>query len=95
MLKQKDLWRLGFHLMPPEGWLNDPNGLCQFQGQYHVFFQYSPKEAGPDGRPARTWGHYAGSSLMDLKFQGVPFWPTDAEDHDGCYSGSADRKSVV
>ena len=89
MLKQKDLWRLGFHLMPPEGWLNDPNGLCQFQGQYHVFFQYSPKEAGPDGRPARTWGHYAGSSLMDLKFQGVPFWPTDAEDHDGCYSGSA------
>lgn len=30
-----------FHIMPPAGWLNDPNGLCWFQGKYHVFFQYS------------------------------------------------------
>ena len=89
MLRQKDLWRLGFHLMPPEGWLNDPNGLCQFRGDYHVFFQYAPKEAGPDGRPARTWGHFAGKDLMHLKFCGVPFWPVDPADHDGCYSGSA------
>jgi beta-fructofuranosidase len=75
--------------MPPEGWLNDPNGLCQFQGMYHVFFQYSPSEPGPDGRYARTWGHYAGPDLLHLKFCGVPFWPVDAIDRDGCYSGSA------
>ena len=35
-------WRNGFHLMPPTGWLNDPNGLCQLGGTYHVFHQYSP-----------------------------------------------------
>lgn len=29
---QKDPWRLKFHLMPPAGWLNDPNGLCQMNG---------------------------------------------------------------
>lgn len=39
---QKDPWRLKFHLMPPAGWLNDTNGLCQMNGVYHVFFQYSP-----------------------------------------------------
>lgn len=85
---RNDGWRLGFHLMPPAGWLNDPNGLCQFRGTYHVYFQYSPVEKAPDGRSARTWGHYAGPDLLHLTFRGVPFWPEEL-DHDGCYSGSA------
>ena len=25
-------WRPGFHIAPPVGWLNDPNGLCQYKG---------------------------------------------------------------
>lgn len=29
-------FRLGHHLMPPVGWLNDPNGLCWYKGRYHV-----------------------------------------------------------
>ena len=33
-------WRQAFHLEPPRGWLNDPNGLCWFGGRYHVYFQY-------------------------------------------------------
>ncbi|MGN0364159.1 MAG: glycoside hydrolase family 32 protein [Bilifractor sp.] len=89
MLNDRKGWRLQYHLMPPDGWLNDPNGLCQFHGIYHVFFQYSPNTPGPDGRPARTWGHYTGKDLLHLQYQGVPFWPVDAIDHDGCYSGSA------
>ncbi|MCC6094223.1 MAG: glycoside hydrolase family 32 protein [Eubacterium sp.] len=89
MLKDRKGWRLQYHLMPPDGWLNDPNGLCQFHGMYHVFFQYSPNTPGPDGRTARTWGHYAGRDLLHLQFKGVPFWPVDTIDHDGCYSGSA------
>ena len=35
-------FRQRLHLMPPVGWLNDPNGLCQFGGVFHAFFQYSP-----------------------------------------------------
>ena len=35
-------FRQKLHLMPPTGWLNDPNGLCQFDNVYHAFFQYSP-----------------------------------------------------
>ena len=30
-------WRQAFHLEPPRGWLNDPNGLCWFGGRYHVY----------------------------------------------------------
>ena len=32
-------FRQRLHLMPPTGWLNDPNGLCQFKGLFHAFFQ--------------------------------------------------------
>ena len=31
-----------FHIMPPAGWLNDPNGLCQADGVFHAYFQYAP-----------------------------------------------------
>ena len=27
----EDPERLAFHLMPETGWMNDPNGLCQFK----------------------------------------------------------------
>ena len=47
---------LSFHLMPPSGWLNDPNGLCQLHGTYHIFFQYSPYSAIGEGD--KYWGHY-------------------------------------
>ena len=26
---KEDQWRMEYHVMPPVGWLNDPNGLCQ------------------------------------------------------------------
>ena len=39
---KSDPFRLKYHLMPPIGWLNDPNGLCQFKGKYYIFYQYSP-----------------------------------------------------
>ena len=47
--------RLRFHLMPPVGWMNDPNGLCWYNGNYHVFYQYSPFNA---NRGVIFWGHW-------------------------------------
>ena len=38
---KKDKNRLHFHMMPPTGWMNDPNGLCEFQGVNHIYFQYT------------------------------------------------------
>lgn len=39
---EKDPYRLSYHLMPPVGFLNDPNGLIKYQGVYHVFYQWNP-----------------------------------------------------
>ncbi len=37
--------RLAYHLMPETGWLNDPNGLMELDGVYHIYYQYDPFDA--------------------------------------------------
>lgn len=80
-------YRPKFHLIPPIGWMNDPNGLCQYKGTYHVFFQYSPEDA--EGAGMKNWGHYSSSNLIDWEYQGAALFPDESIDKDGVYSGSA------
>lgn len=85
-MRAGDPYRLKFHLMPPAGWLNDPNGLCWFKGRYHVFFQYSPFDAAGG---LKLWGHYASADLLSWEYLGVSIWPDSPQDLHGVYSGSA------
>ena len=78
--------RLKFHLMPKTGWLNDPNGLCQFNGTYHIYYQYTPFE--PTGE-LKTWGHYTTKDFIHYKDYGPVVFPDEDIDAHGVYSGSA------
>ena len=78
--------RLGHHLMPPVGWLNDPNGLCWYKGKYHVFFQYAPFDV--EGG-LKFWGHYTSEDMIDWKYEGTALYPDSSYDCHGVYSGSA------
>lgn len=79
-----DKYKLGFHLMPPTGWLNDPNGLCQFKGIYHVFFQYSPFDINGG---EKFWGHYTSKDMISWNYEGIAMAPDQEFDKDGVYSG--------
>lgn len=79
-------YRLKFHLMPPKGWMNDPNGLCFYKGLYHVFFQYAP--SGPCAYE-RYWGHYTSSDLVHWKYEGIAIRSDCAWDLNGAFSGCA------
>lgn len=72
-----------YHIFPIKGWMNDPNGLVYFKGQYHVFYQYYPKDSqwGP-----MHWGHVVSKDLIHWKTEPIALYP-DIED--GCFSGSA------
>lgn len=83
---RNDNWRLGYHVMPPVGWLNDPNGLCYFNGAYHLFFQYSPSD--PAGA-LKYWGHYVSQDLLSWEYKGIALYPDMPYDCNGVYSGSA------
>lgn len=83
----QDNWRQALHLEPPQGWLNDPNGLCWFHGFYHVYFQYCPTSA--EGNGDKLWGHYRSADLLHWQFRGIVLHPDTPDDRDGVYSGSA------
>ena len=83
----KGKWRQNLHIEPPEGWMNDPNGLCFFDGFYHVYFQYSPGT--PRGESVRRWGHYVSPDLLSWKYKGVVLDADIPEDRDGVFSGCA------
>lgn len=87
---KQDKYRLKYHLMPYVGWLNDPNGLCQFHGIYHIFYQYSPQdELGSNRGCAKGWGHYTTTDFINFIKEDNPLLPDSEIDKNGAYSGSA------
>lgn len=82
----EDPWRLTYHVMPPVGWLNDPNGVCQFNGTYHLYYQYSPTD--PNGG-LKYWGHATSEDLVTFTDHGIALYPDQSYDLHGVYSGSA------
>ena len=79
-------FRQKIHVMPPAGWLNDPNGLCQFGGVFHAYFQYSPFN--PEGG-VKLWGHCTSTDMVRWEYQGAALYPDQPFDCHGVYSGSA------
>lgn len=45
----QEKFRPRFHFTPQQNWINDPNGLIYYGGEYHMFYQYNPQ--------GNTWGH--------------------------------------
>ena len=85
-------WRPEYHLTPPTGWMNDPNGFIQYRGRYHLFFQFWPY--GPQWGPMH-WGHAVSDDLV--RWEHLPTALAPSEEYDsgenvagyGCFSGSA------
>ncbi|WP_156291299.1 glycoside hydrolase family 32 protein [Oceanobacillus salinisoli] len=81
-----DPYRLHYHVMPPVGLLNDPNGFVYYKNQYHLFYQWNPFAA---EHGAKFWGHYISDDLVHWKVAPIALAPDEWYDKNGCYSGSA------
>lgn len=83
---KKDPYLLSFHIYPEAGWLNDPNGLCEYKGRYHIYYQYSPLD---ENKSDTCWGHVSTEDFLNYKREDIFIYPDFKLDKDGAYSGSA------
>ena len=69
-----------YHYVNPEGTLNDPNGLCRWQGRWHLFYQAYPPED-----PRQHWGHAVSEDLIHWRDLPYCIYPDPER---CCFSGA-------
>ena len=64
--------RSQFHFSPAAKWMNDPNGMFFYAGEYHLFYQYCPDTTvwGP-----MHWGHAVSTDLVHWQHLPIALYP--------------------
>lgn len=78
----KEKHRPQFHFSSKRGWINDPNGMMYYAGEYHLFYQHNPYGW---GEGIKTWGHAISEDLVHWKELSAALHPDELG---AMYSGS-------
>ena len=76
-------FRPQYHFSPSKNWMNDPNGLVFYKGEYHLFYQYNPF--------GNTWGHMSWGHAVSRDMVHWEHLPVALQEENGVmiFSGSA------
>lgn len=79
----REPWRPQFHVTPPDTWMNDPNGMVVFEGEYHLFYQNNPF--------GNRWGHMSWAHAVSRDLVHWEHLPLALSEENGVmiFSGSA------
>jgi len=71
---EAEKYRPKLHFTAPAGWLNDPNGLCTLDGEYHLFYQYAPHGI---NHSICSWGHAVTRNFIDYEHRDIAIFPDE------------------
>jgi len=74
------------HFTALRNWINDPNGLIYYKGEYHLFYQHFPYAP---CWGTMHWGHTVTKDFIHFQHLPIALYPSKKYDRNGCYSGSA------
>lgn len=80
---QGEPFRPQFHFTPERNWMNDPNGMVFYDGEWHLFHQYNPS--------GDRWGHMSWGHAVSRDLVHWTHLPVALEEENGVmiFSGSA------
>lgn len=76
-------FRNQFHFSPETGWMNDPNGMVYYDGEYHLFYQHNPYGINHE---FMHWGHAVSKDLVHWEHLPIALEP---DEYGTIFSGSA------
>jgi beta-fructofuranosidase len=86
LIPTKCEFRPSWHIAPPQGLLNDPNGFIWHAGEYHLFYQWYPYEC---MHKDKYWVHLKSSDLVNWRWSSIALTPSSWCDSHGVFSGHA------